>query len=1571
MTRWRSVSCFVLLSLLSLLPPALAQDQPDHESELTDTSFPPLELEPHIFLFPNEDFVRIALKIQLGTASIQERRWWYRAAERYAPFQGAPAPDWSLQAARQAARLDPAIRSRTAASSSSTVFNWAAVGPNGDYDVSGVWGPPGARDQGRSTAVWTHLEGASVVNKNIIFLGFADGGVWKSTDGGARWTPLTDFQPTLSIGALDVLPGQDLVNYSDATIYVGTGEGNFSAVDKDGVGVLKSTDGGATWTVQTIPWRGDVLGQAGLHRIRRIRIDRNVPNGQSVWVAGDGGVYHTADGGGSWSLVTGLPYSSAPAGSAFPGGCWAEYATDFAVDTADRPNGHSTLLAVFGRVQDATCATPASDARKNNGVYRSVDGGATWSKITVSGVNGFPAIPGNVGRITLLSAPSNPKHVYLLIARADNFQSLGIFDTLDVTADPVIWTPGSTTNFVASQGWYNITGAVDPTNENRLIVGGLDNWLSNDRGATITEISGWSASDDSWAHADHHHAVWVDANTYYDANDGGLNIGHIDGDDVTWTHRNAGSLATLQFYGIGQSATDPYRINAGLQDNGHALLMNGQWQATFGGDGGFAAIDQTNHNEAYEEYVYGSIRNSDDGGQTWPTTGCMQTFGVAPPCTGCLGLCVPDNHTAFIANFMLDVHNQNVMYVGTNWIYRNPDARSAGKVWTRLTTDGINGDFVYGSTSATAYVSIIHTPQASPVAGIPAVSQILYAGTSHGRIWKSTNGGATWTDLTKPPLPANSLTTGRYLTWIDTDPSDANKIVVTYSGWSNSTNPPIPGHVFRSVDGGATWTDISGSLPDEPFNAVAVNPNSGATNEIYVASDTGVYVNTDGWNGSSWLRTNSGLLPHVSVNMLQFTNATTPKRLRAVTHGRGIWELFKECASRVTVDRPAYGCSDTVRISVVEGTRGAGILQVQVTSGAETAPETVTLNEFPAGSGNYSGTVAITGGSVVTGDGRISVFNADTLTVRYLDADPCPGTPPEIFATAVINCSTCGTPASSAAGANLEVDDEPVALAIIGGDGDEFLDNCESGEVTFKVRNIGAGELTNLRVTNVVPSNPAVRPPLLPVVIARSLGQCATETDKITFGAVGLAPGEPLEVRIDVTSDELAARGITRSLTVRYPTSEQDFTFNASKTFTFENDLEGWEVASGTFTRATTGGGAQLSSHYLASSSLLDGACDEIRSPVVKLSPTSTLSLYNQFAIEPLTDTWYDRANLGLYDLSTGQRTNVAPSGGRTYLASGPNGVCAAGGQPGWAGPGPGWLESTWTSSDLQAAAFAGRKVQLDVAYGTDSTASLTGFWLDHVTLTDFEQQGDDLQGEVCTESCGNLDDTHPAIEYRGGWHRRSDPNASNGGYHRRSGINPRGAEARVVFHGTGITYFYGVASGGGTADLYVDGVYRQTVSYAGPVVPSFGRSVTFSNLGPGAHELRIVHVSGLVTVDGFHIDCASGQADATAVEFRSITQTSTGSAAEGPILSRTVEVGPEDREVSVVVEGSALPLTVRLIDPTGDLIASGGALLAGSGLSGLDAVVTAPGTYTVQVVNTLTPGKTVGISIARTVETQ
>ena len=561
---------------------------------------------------------------------------------------------------------------------------------------------------------------------------------------------------------------------------------------------------------------------------------------------------------------------------------------------------------------------------------------------------------------------------------------------------------------------------------------------------------------------------------------------------------------------------------------------------------------------------------------------------------------------------------------------------------------------------------------------------------------------------------------------------------------------------------------------------------------------------------------------------------------------------------------------------------------------------------------------------------------------------------------------------------------EPLPASVVspGGDGDVFVDNCDVVTASFEVENLGAVDLTAVEAVRIEPvSHPETQTlTALPLRVADLLpcGQlCGNPVSRATasfsFRAQGLAFDDELVFEIEVRA---LADGtpITALATLRLGGTESDFESQAGRTFDFEQDLEGWKVARGTFTRGSPG--AEGTASHLASSSLQANQCDEVRSPEIRLGATSTLSLFNQFSIEPGTPAlgFYDRANVGLHDVIAGERTTAVPDGGRLYDASGPNGTCVTNGERGWSGVGVPFAASSWSANALAATGLAGRRLRLSVGYGTDPNFEGTGFQLDRVTLTDFELQVPDARSDVCViEPCREIDDADPAVEYVGGWHRRTG-GGSNGGYHRRLvGGNGQEATARVVFNGGAVTYHYVQSNRGGTADIFIDGALRETLVYGpnqnGAENPTFGHQRTYSGLGPGPHELRIVARSGAVYVDGFAFNCVdpAAGADSSAAEFGSETQVSNASAAEGPVIQRTVSVGAADRELSVVVEGSLVPLTIRLLDPAGNLLATGGSLLGGA-TSGLDAPLSVPGTYTVRIVNTPGAFGTIEISVARTV---
>lgn len=235
-----------------------------------------------------------------------------------------------------------------------------------------------------------------------------------------------------------------------------------------------------------------------------------------------------------------------------------------------------------------------------------------------------------------------------------------------------------------------------------------------------------------------------------------------------------------------------------------------------------------------------------------------------------------------------------------------------------------------------------------------------------------------------------------------------------------------------------------------------------------------------------------------------------------------------------------------------------------------------------------------------------------------------------------------------------------------------------------------------------------------------------------------------------------------------------------------------------------------------------------------------------------------------------------------------------------------------------------------------------------------------------------DYDDADPAVGYRKGWHRKDAAAASGGGYHERTG-SPGGEPPTVtlVFDGDQVTLFYATSEAGGEAEVFLDGVPAGTVSFAGASrrqSPELGHSVTWSGLGAGPHELVLEHRDGVSYVDGFQVvSHPGGGADSEAVETRSETRAATVRLRLGT-WTGTLELGPADESVSIVVEGSDRPMSVTLRDATGGLVAAGGALLQGLAVSGLDAAAAAPGTYTVQVIDPLGGAASLEVSVARTV---
>ncbi len=415
-------------------------------------------------------------------------------------------------------------------------------------------------------------------------------------------------------------------------------------------------------------------------------------------------------------------------------------------------------------------------------------------------------------------------------------------------------------------------------------------------------------------------------------------------------------------------------------------------------------------------------------------------------------------------------------------------------------------------------------------------------------------------------------------------------------------------------------------------------------------------------------------------------------------------------------------------------------------SGAPTSAPTVAASPLDRGAllawtavpGASSYSIYRTDGVFACDFGKIKV--GETSATSFADSGLQNGRDYYYIVIPVGANATCMGPASActavtpASGPNLGIDQSSAVLTIGSGDGDDFVDNCETGTWDFDVDNTGVGSHNNVRITSITPSNPGITIDTpLPAPVTTVLGQGASATASFAFTAGGLSVGETISFQVEVTSDELQPLFASAVLTSFF--AESDTVNVASRTWTFESGTDGWQTIEGTFNRTNSGGGANGTTWYEASSDNLAQQCDHIRSPVVRLTPTSTLSLWNQFDIEPIYQgtIWYDRANVGIYDVDGDARTSVDPDGGRLYNASGIRGTCGTTDQNGWADQALTWGQSSWTSAALGSAAFAGRPVQLDIRYGTDQLLHGFGFHFDQVTLTGFQEIGPDGQPDSCS----------------------------------------------------------------------------------------------------------------------------------------------------------------------------------------------------------------------------------------------
>lgn len=674
-----------------------------------------------------------------------------------------------------------------------------------------AWQPIGPRNGGgRTLAVAFHP-----LDPGTLYAGAASGGLWRSTTGGvgpAAWERIDTGLPVLGVSSIEFEPGNPNV------MYLGTGEvynhqsaGNLAADRATrgsyGIGIVKSTDGGATWT-KSLDWSYEQR-----RGVWAVRVDATNPS--VVWAATTEGVYKSLDAGTSWSRVLDVP---------------------MVMDLVVHPTDPGRALAGCGNLSSA-----------GRGIYRTTDGGASWTKVTGGGL---PADFG--GKIQLGVTAADPDLVFASVG--NGFTSGDGFTWLLRSTDfGASFSLRSTTDYSRHQGWFAHDVDVSPADPDDVICVGIDVWKSVNGGANLAKKTSWwkyyvgdlpdggPEGPDDYSHADHHDVVFhpTDPDVVYLGTDGGV-FRSTDGGE-TFEAVNGGYQSTQFYNGSASSPTDPNHAIAGLQDNATAIYRgDGAWARwIYGGDGGWAAIDPTDPDVLFATAQELNVGRSDDGGATFT--------GAGPPVLG--------GPVAFIAPLLMSPTNPQVLYGGTSYFFRTTNGGSSWQV-------GNGGSPIDGN----------------PILVLAAAEQngdVVYLATApfsgRGCVHRSLDGGATFVDVTGT-LP------DRYPGDLAVDPTDEATVYLTLSGFGSS-------HVFRSTDHGATWTDLDGGvLPDVPTSAVVVDPRY--PDHVYVGSDLGVFVTADG--GTHWFHLDEELSEAVMVTELGIS--AEDRRLRAFTHGRGVFE---------------------------------------------------------------------------------------------------------------------------------------------------------------------------------------------------------------------------------------------------------------------------------------------------------------------------------------------------------------------------------------------------------------------------------------------------------------------------------------------------------------------------------------------------------------------------------------------------------------------------------------------------------------------------------------------------------
>ncbi len=651
--------------------------------------------------------------------------WFY--LQRAYPFDSIPSRLVNL-ARRQAIHLRSAYRGVLSGS-------WVEKGP---FNIGGRV---------------TSIDG---VDDSLIYVGTANGGVYRMVKSGAVYTfePLTDELPSLSVGDVTVDP------HNPSRIYVGLGEVNASGDSYYGDGIYVSRDGGSTWEYLGLR-EGKYIADVVVHPFDSSIIYACVTGGlySKDTVRG---VFRSTDGGSTWEHILFVSDSTS------------------CIDLVVIPSGFDVRIyaAMWERLRGPGIRKFAGPT---SGIYRSLDGGNTWERLS----SGLPSVAGRIG----ITAPT-PDTLYALYCDSTGYYFDGVYKSTD-GGDSWARLSGSPDAYYFSAFYCWWFGNIYATSENPDVVYalGLDLWRSVDGGASwqrITYMSDWFD-----VHVDQH-AIWIlpgDSSFIVLGNDGGVYVSTDWGS--TFSHQKG--LPATQYYRIEH---DPYtgRLFGGTQDNGTHRSGNPDWEIIYGGDGFWVRVRRDSPNIVFAEYQYGGLGRS----RQWGDPGTFEYIDYD----------FSSDRSNWNTPYVMNPLNERVMYLGTYRVWKSTDA---GDNWIP-----VSGDLTSGGTIS--YLDICRVD-----------TSIILAGTVEGRLWKYD--GVSWVELIAPPLPQ------RYLTSIRFSDTSCDTFYVSFSGyfWDERSH-----HVYASYDGGNSFVDLGYNLPDAPVNSLEYYRGI-----LIAGTDFGVYALLD------------------------------------------------------------------------------------------------------------------------------------------------------------------------------------------------------------------------------------------------------------------------------------------------------------------------------------------------------------------------------------------------------------------------------------------------------------------------------------------------------------------------------------------------------------------------------------------------------------------------------------------------------------------------------------------------------------------------------------------------------